>query len=330
MANRRLSFQILNALPIPLSHSQCVLYKHEILICGGYDQRACYSYHTLKDEYKFICEYPSDVSLSGHCVVKLVDNNNEDRNRITLLSFGGSTYQKKHTLVMKYIIMNAQLSLEEMKNDYRGARAVIGGINNHLLFITFKYNNISVFNLNTVQFIKHDKLPTNDFIQYHCFVSRSKNEQKQGMMKKNPKKNIKMLLFCKKTGLSIEYNENKNTFQFHKLPVCKDIAPFNLYAYVCINGIILFFGGYCSKSINEHIVSESVHKYLIKRKKWFKFKRNLPIPLYGCFGILNKDNTHAHIIGGRNYKKIRGSIHMEKKIRAYNPLPLVIFLLICF
>ncbi|ETO06701.1 hypothetical protein RFI_30692, partial [Reticulomyxa filosa] len=95
-------FQTLKELPTPLRDSQCVLHKYELLICGGFGQNACYSYHIPKNEYKFICEYPSDVELWGHCVVKLVDNNNNNkhRNQITLLSFGG--YGNKHTLVMKY------------------------------------------------------------------------------------------------------------------------------------------------------------------------------------------------------------------------------------
>ncbi|ETO09246.1 hypothetical protein RFI_28141, partial [Reticulomyxa filosa] len=103
MGNRNTThFQILKELHTPLSQSQCVLHKHELLICGGHNQRACYSYHKLKNEYKFICEYPSHVRLWGHCVVKLVDND-KDNNQITLLSFG-SDYngENKHTLVMKY------------------------------------------------------------------------------------------------------------------------------------------------------------------------------------------------------------------------------------
>ncbi|ETO17535.1 hypothetical protein RFI_19786, partial [Reticulomyxa filosa] len=100
------SFQTLKDLPNPFHQAQCVLHKHELLICGGYYQRDCYSYHTLKNEYKFICEYPSDIKLCGHCVVKLVDNNNNNSkysNQITLLSFGGHQYSNKHTLVMKYV-----------------------------------------------------------------------------------------------------------------------------------------------------------------------------------------------------------------------------------
>ncbi|ETO00673.1 hypothetical protein RFI_36767, partial [Reticulomyxa filosa] len=57
----------------------------------------------------------------------------------------------------------------DQNHDYEGAHALIGGINNHLLFITYRNNNISVFNLNTFQFIKHDTLPTNNDIWYHCF-----------------------------------------------------------------------------------------------------------------------------------------------------------------
>ncbi|ETO02897.1 hypothetical protein RFI_34516 [Reticulomyxa filosa] len=47
-------FQDLRALPISLSHSQCVQYKHELLICGGKNKSVCYSYHTIENEYRFI------------------------------------------------------------------------------------------------------------------------------------------------------------------------------------------------------------------------------------------------------------------------------------
>ncbi|ETO34215.1 hypothetical protein RFI_02880 [Reticulomyxa filosa] len=99
MGNRNtIHFQSLKELPTSLYQAQCVLHKHEILICGGYEQRACYFYHKVKNEYKFICECPSNFTLNGHCVVKLVDNNN----KITLLSFGG--YKgTKYTLMMKYV-----------------------------------------------------------------------------------------------------------------------------------------------------------------------------------------------------------------------------------
>ncbi|ETO34805.1 hypothetical protein RFI_02282 [Reticulomyxa filosa] len=146
------SFQILKDLPTSLSESQCVLHKHELLLCGGANKRTCYSYHTLKNEYKFICKYPRDVELNGHCVMKLVDNDNEDSNQIILLSFGG---YPKHTLTMKYVSIWDNMSnksndsnnfnewihqfiIERNKYHYYGGlRAVIGGRNNNLLFITY-------------------------------------------------------------------------------------------------------------------------------------------------------------------------------------------------
>ncbi|ETO15295.1 hypothetical protein RFI_22069 [Reticulomyxa filosa] len=144
-------FQTLKELPIPIENTQCVLYKHEILICGNRFKRDCYSYHILKNEYKFICEYPRGIELDGHCVMKLVDNNS---NEITLLSFGGDY---KHTLVMKYVSVwsndnnnndnemdkikgnshNNQIEIGRSGDYYIGVRAVIGGSNNHLLFITY-------------------------------------------------------------------------------------------------------------------------------------------------------------------------------------------------
>ncbi|ETN98284.1 hypothetical protein RFI_39229, partial [Reticulomyxa filosa] len=176
-------------LPTTLSQPQCVPHKYELIICGGQFKRFCYSYHTLKNEYKFICEYPRDVELDGHCVVKLVDNNNnKDKNQITLLSFGGNK-GTRHTLVMKYVSIwgnisdkpnnynqwvpftdkhNNPIIIGRDNDNYSGVRAVIGGRNNNLLFITYSPKNISVFDLNTFQFIKHDTFSV-IYIQYHCF-----------------------------------------------------------------------------------------------------------------------------------------------------------------
>ncbi|ETO33113.1 hypothetical protein RFI_03992 [Reticulomyxa filosa] len=310
-------FQMLKVLPTSFERAQCVLYKHELLICGGFGEGNCYSYDILKNEYKFICEYPSHAKLFGHCVVKLLDNNNnKDSNEITLLSFGGYTFSEKYTLMMnknynQWIPFtdnhNHPITIGRYEDNYEGARAVIGGSNNHLLFITYLFNDISVFNLNTFQFINHDVLPTNDHTGYHCFVSKSKTN----------KKNYEMLLFCKKTGLSIEYDEDNNTFQFYQLLVCDDIASLNQYSCVCVNGVILFFGGYCYKD-DKQIVSKSVYKYLIQENKWITFENTLPSPLYNCVAILNEDNTNIYIIGGKCDKNTELPTHMKTKLRVWD------------
>ncbi|ETN98081.1 hypothetical protein RFI_39441 [Reticulomyxa filosa] len=321
---------------------QCVINKHELLICGGYEQRACYSYHTIKNEYKFICYYPNHVQLKGHCVVKLVDNNNKDRNQITLLSFGGAI---RHTLLMKYVSVwsnksnisnklnksndynewipftdnhNHPIIIGRERDNYWGARAVIGGRNSHLLFITYTYNYISVFDLNTFQYIKHDTLPTDSPIWCHCFVSNSENVQGQEMMKTN-KQNYQILLFKCNIGLSIEYDEDNNTFQFHQLPVCDDIAQFYYYAYVCINDIIFFFGGWNGMYGTDANVSKSVHKYSIRENKWTTFQNMLPSPLYDCIAILSEEDNHIHIIGGQNYKHESVPTYMKIKVRELDP-----------
>ncbi|ETO16012.1 hypothetical protein RFI_21348 [Reticulomyxa filosa] len=321
------SFQCLKALPNPFLQSQCVTHKHELLICGGQFKRACYSYHTIKNEYKFICEYPSNIKLNGHCVVKLADNNNKGSNEITLLSFGG---YNNHTLVMKYVSVwnnksnnynqwvpftdnhNHPIIIGRYQDNYTGVRALIGGSKNHLLFITYPRNNISVFDLNTFQFIQHDYLPTDDHIQYHCFVLNSENGQ--GIMK-----TINKIIKCC-------YN---NTFQFHRLSVCKNIAQFYAYAYVCINDIILFFGGH-SWNGKKFVYLKSVHKYSIEEDKWMSFQNTLPNSLTDCVAILSEDNNHIHIIGGKDDKKTTVSTHMKIKVRELDPSQLVIICLFIY
>ncbi|ETO05897.1 WD repeat-containing protein [Reticulomyxa filosa] len=329
--------QNLKDLPTQLSRPQCVLHKHEILVCGGAYKRECYSYHTIKNEYKFICEYPNNVILSGHCVVKLIDNNNKDNNEIILLSFGGNQFISRHTLVMKYISVwsddssenemnkstklknynqwipftgnhNNSINIGNDNDNYSGVRAVIGGKNNNLLFITSYYNNISVFDLNIFKFIKHDKLPC--VVMYHCFV-----------LKQEKQNNNKMILFYKKTGLSIKYNEDHNSFQFNKLSVCKNFESLYDYSYVCINDIILFFGGYSLKG-NKHIISKAVYKYSIQSNTWTTFEFTLPIILYNSFGILNEDNTYIHIIGGSDDKENAALTHVKTKVCTWDPINL--------
>ncbi|ETO10980.1 hypothetical protein RFI_26396 [Reticulomyxa filosa] len=333
-------FQGLKDLPIPLYDFQCVTHKHEILICGGYEQSKCYSYHTLKNQYKFICEYPSDITLDGYCVVKLTDNNNKDKNQITLLSFGGSDYQKRYTLVMKYVSVwgndNNNIDDNEMnkskdynqwipftdnhnqpiiigRNGYgfHGARAVIGGSNDHLLFITYYPYDISVFNLNTFQFIKHDFLPDIHHIRayHHCFVLVSENEQE------TMKKNYGMLLFSRTKGLLILYDEDDDTFQFRKASVCADISQFSYYAYVLINDIILFFGGLNN---NNGDLSKSVYKYSIQEDEWTTFQDILPSTLHNGVAILSEDESDIHIIGGQHDLHNAVSTHMKTKVRIWD------------
>ncbi|ETO24358.1 hypothetical protein RFI_12799 [Reticulomyxa filosa] len=287
-------FQSLWRLPEKLSHSQCVLHKQEILICGGIAHNCCYSYHILKKQYRLICSYPKHVELSRHCVVKLAGDN-KNTNEITLLSFGGSQKISRHTLMMKYVSVwsgaeanksennganktmeprnewipftdenNKLFQIGRKTDNYVGVRAVIGGSANHLLFITYHLNNIDVLNLNTFQYIQHGILPDCS-IFCHSFASKTTSNQ-------NMKKKItEMVLFCKQMGLLIKYNETTNSFTFQKL----------------------------------------------QRKKVVKCEKTLPLPLYDCTGVLHKEMECVHIIGGSNSRGNALSTHMKTDIKQW-------------
>ncbi|ETO34647.1 hypothetical protein RFI_02443 [Reticulomyxa filosa] len=166
------TFQTLKELPTPLWHTQCAT-----------QTRIPHLWEVMNKDL---------VILITHSKTN-TNNNNKHRNQITLLSFGGSSFTKRHTLVMKYVSVwnNHPIITGRDYDHYEGVRAVIGRSNNHLLFIT--YYTISVFDLNTFQFIKHNTLPTNDSIFCHCFVSNSKKGQE--IMKIN-KQNYQILLSC--------------------------------------------------------------------------------------------------------------------------------------
>ncbi|ETO16845.1 hypothetical protein RFI_20494 [Reticulomyxa filosa] len=145
------------------------------------------------------------------------------------------------------------------------------------------------------------------------------------MMKINQKnkQNYQMLLFKDNTGLSIEYDEDKNIFQFHKLPVCDYIELFPRYVYVCINGIILFFGGYCWNG-DRFIVSKSIHKYSIRENT---FENALSSPLILRVAILSEEDDSIHIIGGRDGEMTAVSTHIKTRLRVWDPLQLVMICL---
>ncbi|ETN99687.1 hypothetical protein RFI_37783 [Reticulomyxa filosa] len=297
-------FETLKDLPIPLQGPQCVLHKHELLICGSWKESASIKllYYLLdlivmgKNKHTFVMKY---VSIWDN----ILNKSNELNNYNEWIPF---TDNKNHPII-----------IGRDNDKYVGVRAVIGGINNNLLFITYLPTNISVFDLNTFQFIKHDTLPAKNYIEYHCFVSKSENEQKN-------KQNYQMLLFCKKAGLSIEYDEDKNTFQFRQIHVYKDITRLR-YAYVCINDVILFFGGY-SWINNELIISKSVHKYSIRENKWMTFQDTLSSPLFACIAILSEEDNNIHIIGGVD-DKTEVLTHIKTKVRVWDHSQLVMICL---
>ncbi|ETO12155.1 hypothetical protein RFI_25220 [Reticulomyxa filosa] len=151
----------------------------------------------------------------------------------------------------------------------------------------------------------------------HCFVSKSENGQGQEMIKTN-KQNYQILSFKHDTGFLIEYDEDNNTFQLHQLHVCDEIAKFFMYAYVCINDVILFFGGW-----SHTIISKSVYKYSIRENKWTIFQNALPSPLSNCVAVLSEEDNHIHIIGGRDSKKTMVSTHMKTNVHIWDHLLLV-------
>ncbi|ETO13462.1 WD-40 repeat protein [Reticulomyxa filosa] len=286
-------FETLASLYVPFRLTQCIALKNEIIICGGYNQNSCYSYHTIKNNYKFICEYPNEINLDTHCVLKMIDNNdtnNKDLNEITLLSFCGAN---KHTLIMKYkSVWDNENEITQLSNDYNkwiplmnigrdeddycGMTAIIGGKNNNLLFIVYPSNNVSIFDLNKYQFIKHDILPinsnTNNTIYQPCFISKSDNE---------------MLLFYQSIGLSIKYDEDNNIFEFFNIRVCTTIRTFRQYQYIYVNNFILFFG---------ESQSDEIYKYSIIENKWTKYKQTIPIPRDDYIAILSADQSFIHIL----------------------------------
>ncbi|ETO11037.1 hypothetical protein RFI_26340, partial [Reticulomyxa filosa] len=308
-------FQILPELPKPFITPSCISFKDEILICGGYETNCCYSYHTLKKQYKYICSYPNGVRFNAHCIVQLA-HPQADSNEIHLLSFGGQDKNKiKQTFSMKYksvweisdnhcnsksdhdsISQNVNnwtrfaenCSIGKLEDSLRGLCGLIGGKNNDLLFITCYPEDIEVINLKTMKpltGIKNNIIPKGEHklgIQYHCFVP---------LTIENEKVANHFILFCYNTGLLIKYDEQNKIFNYEKLPICPALSDFALYS--------------------KYERSKLVHKYSMKKKTWDKCKFTLPAEIYGSFAILSGNDTSVHIIGGE-VQKMHMSINVHE------------------
>ncbi|ETO25285.1 hypothetical protein RFI_11850 [Reticulomyxa filosa] len=319
-------FETLPSLTGP-AYTQCVVHNYELLLCGGYQNNECYSYHTLKKQYKRICSYPKTFILREHCVIKLASKN---KNEIILLSFGGSI---NCTLMMRYVSVwndekkkeeiaiedikqinsnkwvpftdnnNNPINIEEKQGDYAEARAIVGGSNNTLLFITYPPHGIDVFDLASFQRVYRDNLPTG-WIRFHCFLSRTGN----GLTITNKKH--EMLLFCGNEGLSMEYDEDNKTFQFNKLPVAATIKPYHRYGCVYVDEFIFFFGG-----ADYWNVLKTMHVFSMQEMQWIKFDNFFFSPVCNCIAVLNEYNATIHLIGGQDGNGNELSGHMKLNVK---------------
>ncbi|ETO00589.1 hypothetical protein RFI_36851, partial [Reticulomyxa filosa] len=101
-------------------------------------------------------------------------------------------------------------------------------MNNDLLFITHFPKNIEVIDLKTMKpltGIKNNIIPKEDHkfgIFSHCFVPLTMN---------NEKLINHFILFCRNTGLLIEYDEQNKTFEYEKLPICPDLNDLTHYSF---------------------------------------------------------------------------------------------------
>ncbi|ETO20341.1 Kelch motif family protein [Reticulomyxa filosa] len=299
-------FEVMASSPIG---AQCVVHNYEILTCGPHSH--CYSYHTHKNKSKFVCSLPFNVRNDEFSILKRV--NKSDPNDITLLYLGKPENEAKYLLQMPYksvwdsdsdsdnetgllnynkwkpVMKEEKQTLETISDDesFIGVRSLIGGSDNHLLFITYCPNNISVLDLNALQYVYQGTLPIDTKIASHCFVLKNWDESSV------EKRTTEMLLFCQDSGLAIEYDEISKIPKYRRLRVCPEVRSLIHYAYLCVKDYILFFGGYDG---NMH--TRKIYRYSIKEDTWIKFDCSMPFPCTSCVALLDSDGTYLYLLGG--------------------------------
>ncbi|ETO08701.1 hypothetical protein RFI_28686, partial [Reticulomyxa filosa] len=164
-----------------ISQTQCVTFRNEILLCGGSNNRMCFSFNTSKKSYRMICKYPSDLHcLRGHVVIscKQILHHKIGKMKIIHVCYYYHLAErvgrknKSEEMQNKWIpLRNMYDDIIKLKNYYSGTRACLGGSKGNLLFITCG-NCLDVVDLLTFQYIVEDyKLPY--FFFFHCMVFHS-------------------------------------------------------------------------------------------------------------------------------------------------------------
>ncbi|ETO18778.1 hypothetical protein RFI_18469, partial [Reticulomyxa filosa] len=337
-------FNVLQSLPeLPdlFSAPRCIMFNDEILICGGPETNKCYSYHTLRKQYKYICSYPSDISLRGHCVLQWKHSQTKV-NEIHLLSFGGQgkdiikqtfsmTYQsvwdnnsyqnvwyingyqrnfksEPSSFVQTLNIWNRHEQdnkIGTIEDDLEGVCGLIGGKNNDLLFITHNPQNIEVIDLKIMKpliGIRNNIMSIKKH-QYGIYYHCF-----VPLTMNNEKVINHFLLFYPNTGLLIKYDEQNKTFDYEELPICPYLQNIRSYSFVYCNDCIFIFEGL---NIVSFYRSKNVDMYSMKDKIWSKCNFILPKETSATFALLDNNNMNVHIIGGKNAQNETQRTHLR-------------------
>jgi len=334
MARRQqeLIMQALPDLPCDFMLAQCVSFPqaNELLICGGGDNKKCYSYHLQKQQYRFICEYPESVVLQrqqfpqpimvqGHVVLVCPSNflhfeddhnpNSNSDDTITLLSFGGAGFTFfYHTLMMKYKsvwnyepdskdIYNKWLPLpnefhfgEQHDHDLFGARAVIGGSKHHLLFITSYPCSIDIVDLRCFKYL--------DNIKNKSLPLAEGNSMCCHCFESLEENGNKFFLMSRGEALFIQYDEINNEFSYqHSLFYLKNLSSFGSACWM--RRRIFILGGQDKNADDQSVDRIWTVDITKKDKQWTECEITLPFPMYGVSAVVSENDFSIHVIGGK-------------------------------
>ncbi|ETO34878.1 hypothetical protein RFI_02209 [Reticulomyxa filosa] len=202
----------------------------------------------------------------------------------------------------------AFVTIGKLEDDLRGARAVIGGVNKNLLFITYRPSNIDVFSLETYTYLKKLQIPesyTSRQLSFHCIVLYPPEDDNES---EPVAQNTKMLLVCRKFATVItfdEENENVRCEPLSNVPG-RDSHQSSAYVYASDENkkdSLLLIGGY---NETDKTCTAGVVRYSFKFGQWYEDK---PLPYNLSASVAVHYPPFIYIFGGNDGYELVADVH---------------------
>ncbi|ETO05954.1 hypothetical protein RFI_31442, partial [Reticulomyxa filosa] len=124
--------------------------------------------------------------------------------------------------------VEAPQSIGDAENDMSNVATLIGGSNNHLLFVTYPPNQIMVLDSKSLHMLAKHTLPFYLFVGNHCIFNMNNDNKNE------------LRLFNYNSQVVVKFDEYNNTWESTKFKIDRELEHVFDYSFVCIDGFVIY------------------------------------------------------------------------------------------